>query len=67
MLNKKRYRLKQISQNKLFLSKLYDILNNEENKDIIHWNNEGTAIIIVDINKLCKLILPKYYKHSNYS
>ena len=67
MLNKKRYRLKQISQNKLFLSKLYDILNNEENKDIIHWNNEGTAIIIVDINKLCELILPKYYKHSNYS
>ena len=67
MLNKKRFRLKQISKNKSFLEKLYDMLNNEDNKKIIYWNNEGTAIIIVNINKLCECVLPKYYKHANYS
>lgn len=67
MLNKKRLRRNKISNNTAFLSKLYDILNDEAYKDIILWNNEGKAILIKDINKLCEIVLPNYYKHSNYS
>lgn len=52
-----------------FLSKLYDILNSENSaySKIIRWNKEGDGIIISDANKLSKIILPKYYKHQNYS
>ena len=65
MLNKKRFKLEK--RCKSFLSRLYDILNDSNNKDIIHWNKEGNGILISDINKLCDIVLPKYYKHNNYS
>ena len=67
MLNKKRFKRAKIPKSITFLSKLYDILNDEQCKDIIHWNNTGNAIFIVDISKLCEIVLPKYYKHTNYS
>ncbi len=52
---------------KSFLSRLYDILNDKEYTQIIHWNKDGNGIIIVDANKLGEIVLPKYYKHNNYS
>ena len=61
MLNKKRYR------NNSFLSKLYDIINDEKNKKSIHWNEDGTCIIISNVTKFSNEVLPKYYKHNNYS
>lgn len=67
MLKKKRFRYAKIPKGITFLSKLYDILNDKQCKDIIHWNNEGNAIFIVDISKLCEIVLPRYYKHTNYS
>lgn len=50
-----------------FLSKLYDILSIQAYSKIIRWNNEGDGIIISDLIKLSKIILPKYYKHQNYA
>ena len=67
MINKKRIRFSNDSRNKLFLQKLYDILNDKESNDIIHWNSDGQSIVITNINKLCNKILPKYYRHTNYS
>ena len=67
MLNKKRNKSKIIIKRKSFLSILYEILNNLSYNDIISWNLEGNGIIIKNINKLCTIILPKFYKHSNYS
>lgn len=67
MLKKKRFRRCLISKSTSFLSKLYDILNNDQYKDIIHWNTEGNAIKIKDVTKLCEIVLPKYYKHEKYS
>ena len=61
MLNKKRYR------NNSFLSKLYDIINDDKNKKSIHWNEDGTCIIISNVTKFSNEVLPKYYKHNNYS
>jgi hypothetical protein len=65
MLNKKIFKLEKKKES--FLSKLYHILSNTEFKEIIYWNKEGNGIIIADINKFSTIILPKYYKHSNYS
>ena len=67
MLKKKRFRSCLIPKSITFLSKLYDILNDEQYKGIIHWNKEGKAIVINDISKLCEIVLAKFYKHRNYS
>ena len=67
MLKKKRFRRCLIPKSITFLSKLYDILNDEQYKGIIHWNKEGKAIVINDISKLCEIVLAKFYKHRNYS
>ncbi len=52
-----------------FLSRLYDILSLESAlfSRIIRWNKDGNGIIISDVIKLSKIILPKYYNHHNYS
>ena len=67
MLNRKKNRFDNNSKCNSFLSKLYDILNDNAYKKIICWNNEGTCIIISDMNKFCNNVLPKYFKHNNYS
>ena len=64
MINKKTIREK---KTKSFLCKLYDILNDLEYGEIISWNKEGNGVIIKNITKLCKIVLPKFYKHKNYS
>ena len=67
MLGKKRINEKSLFKSECFLSKLYDILDDNNNKNIIHWDAEGKKIIIKDIISFCNIILPKYYKHQNYS
>ena len=64
MINKKSIRTK---KTKSFLCKLYDMLNDLDYRDIISWNKEGNGVIIKNITKLCKIVLPKFYKHKNYS
>ena len=68
MLNKKRHSPKKNnSQYSSFLSKLFDILNDETYKNIMEWSKDGNKIIITDVNKLSEIILPKFYKHRNFS
>ena len=50
-----------------FLSKLYQILENESYKDIIHWTEDGKYFIISNLHDFTEKVLPKYYKHNNYS
>lgn len=66
MIGTKRTRTKS-KKSQSFLSKLYDILNSNNYNKTISWDEEGKKIIISDVVKLCKDILPKFYKHRNYS
>ena len=50
-----------------FLLKLYQILENNEYKDIIEWSNDGKYFIVKNLHDFTENILPKYYKHNNYS
>ncbi len=50
-----------------FLLKLYQILENESYKDIIHWTEDGKYFIISNLHDFTEKVLPKYYKHNNYS
>ena len=67
MLGKKRTITKKINKTESFLSKLYDILGDNSYKEIIHWDTNGKRIIICDVMNLCNVVLPKFYKHHNYS
>ena len=50
-----------------FLLKLNEILNNNSYANFINWSENGKFIIIKDLNELSKKVLPKYFKHHNYS
>lgn len=66
MIGVKRGRAKS-KRKETFLSKLFDILGNTDYAKAISWDIDGKKIIIFDVTKLCNEILPKYYKHRNYS
>ena len=66
MLGKKRSSQKK-EKSESFLTKLYDILSDNSYINIIHWDNEGKRIIVCDVINLCNVVLPKFYKHHNYS
>ena len=50
-----------------FLEKLFKILKKKKNNQIIHWNEDGTKVVISDPIKFTINILPKYFSHKNYS
>ena len=51
-----------------FLEKLYDILSNDDDySQYIHWSPDGSCIVISDPNGLTRNVLPKFYKHHNFS
>ena len=54
-------------ENPNFLLKLYQILETPEYKDIIHWSDNGKSFIVQNLHDFTENILPKYYKHNNYS
>ena len=67
MFGKKRNNKRSINISESFLFKLNDILNDNNYKNFIHWDTNGKRVIILDVFSLCNIVLPKYYKHNNYS
>lgn len=50
-----------------FLVKTYDIVCDPASDDIIAWNKEGSAFTVKQVNKFSDSVLPKYFKHNNFS
>ena len=50
-----------------FLQKLYNILQDEKNKDIIRWNSEGNGFILIDYKRFVKELLSKNFKTEVFS
>ena len=67
MLSKKRTNQDKIKKPESFLSKLHDILSDISYSEIIQWDTDGKRIIVHDVINLCNIVLPKFYKHHNYS
>ena len=63
MLSNKRKR----SESCFFLEKLFNLLEDTENNQIIHWNEDGTKVVISDPIKFTIKIIPNHFKHKNYS
>ncbi|CAA3021539.1 heat stress transcription factor B-2a-like isoform X1 [Olea europaea var. sylvestris] len=55
-----------------FLSKTYDILEEEEEaiangQRIVSWNSEGNGFIVWNTAEFSEVMLPRYFKHNNFS
>ncbi len=52
---------------KTFVHKVYTILENNLNRDIIRWNDLGNAFLVCHTDIFSQKILPLYFKHANFS
>ncbi|XP_075428786.1 heat shock factor protein 3-like [Ascaphus truei] len=50
-----------------FLTKLWVLVEDSSNDDVIGWNLNGQSFWILDEQRFAKEILPKYFKHNNMS
>ena len=55
------------SHNSKFLIQLYEILEDENNENIIHWGENGKYFVIENMYDFIEKILPKYYNHNNFA
>ncbi|GER40506.1 heat stress transcription factor B-2b [Striga asiatica] len=50
-----------------FLTKTYQIVEDPNLDDLISWNEDGTAFIVWRPAEFSRDLLPKYFKHNNFS
>ncbi|KAI8647588.1 hypothetical protein BD408DRAFT_408190 [Parasitella parasitica] len=62
----------QIQRNKLqnvpaFLNKLYNMVDDHTTDELIRWSSDGLSFIVVRHEEFAKKVLPRFFKHSNFS
>ncbi|KAL7149564.1 hypothetical protein ABFS83_05G049800 [Erythranthe nasuta] len=50
-----------------FLVKCYEMVNDESTNELISWTESNDSFIIWNESKFASQLLPKYFKHSNFS
>lgn len=50
-----------------FLSKTYDMVEDPATDVIVSWGPENNSFVVWDLPELAKQLLPKYFKHNNFS
>ncbi|TIB43142.1 hypothetical protein E3P86_00111 [Wallemia ichthyophaga] len=50
-----------------FINKLYSIVNDSDTDRYIHWSDSGDTFFVPNPEALAREVLPRYFKHSNYS
>lgn len=50
-----------------FILKLWTMVNDPENEAYIQWTPDGESFKVLSKENFEKVVLPKYFKHSNYS
>nr|QBC36000.1 heat shock transcription factor B2b [Narcissus tazetta subsp. chinensis] len=50
-----------------FLSKTYQLVEDSSVDDVISWNEDGSAFIVWKPAEFARDLLPKYFKHNNFS
>ncbi|KAJ1655728.1 hypothetical protein IWQ61_004565 [Dispira simplex] len=50
-----------------FVHKLYDMVVDPQYQHLISWNYSGTSFVVCSINEFSKEVLPKHFKHNNFS
>ncbi|CAK9326714.1 unnamed protein product [Citrullus colocynthis] len=50
-----------------FLKKTYEMVEDPETDPVVSWSQSRNSFIVWDSHQLSKFLLPKYFKHSNFS
>ncbi|KAH8743526.1 hypothetical protein F5883DRAFT_592609 [Diaporthe sp. PMI_573] len=50
-----------------FVLKLSSFLNNGSNSELIRWSEKGDSFIVLDEEDFAKKLIPKMFKHNNYT
>ncbi|CDK28711.1 unnamed protein product [Kuraishia capsulata CBS 1993] len=50
-----------------FVTKLWDMVNDEKNNDYIRWMPDGKSFQVLSRETFLKDVLPKYFKHKNFA
>ncbi|XP_074308775.1 heat shock factor protein HSF24 [Silene latifolia] len=50
-----------------FLMKTYELVDDPVTNDVISWGDEGTTFVVWKTAEFAKDLLPKYFKHNNFS
>ena len=50
-----------------FLTKTYQLVDDQAIDDVISWNDDGSAFIVWNPTVFARDLLPKYFKHNNFS
>ncbi|CAL4919013.1 unnamed protein product [Urochloa decumbens] len=50
-----------------FLTKTYDVVDDPNTDTVVSWGFAGHSFVVWDANAFATVILPRYFKHSNFS
>lgn len=50
-----------------FLNKCYEMVDDESTDSIISWGQSNESFVIWDVTEFSVQLLPRYFKHSNFS
>ena len=50
-----------------FLTKTYDVVDDPNTDTVVSWGFAGNSFVVWDANAFATVILPRYFKHSNFS
>jgi hypothetical protein len=50
-----------------FLKKIFSILEENQFNEYVSWNDDGSAMIIKKPTDFANMVLPKFFKHNNFS
>ncbi|KAL5074593.1 hypothetical protein RYX36_013577 [Vicia faba] len=50
-----------------FLTKTFDVVEDPSTDGIVSWSRARNSFVVWDLNKFSTAILPRYFKHSNFS
>ncbi|PAN30322.1 hypothetical protein PAHAL_5G304400 [Panicum hallii] len=50
-----------------FLTKTYDVVDDPNTDTVVSWGFAGNSFVVWDANAFANVILPRYFKHSNFS
>ncbi|PFH45552.1 hypothetical protein AMATHDRAFT_158762, partial [Amanita thiersii Skay4041] len=50
-----------------FLQKLYEMVNDPKNADLIRWSDAGDSFFVLDHERFAREVLGRWFKHQNFS
>lgn len=50
-----------------FLSKTYEVVDHPSTDSVVSWSSKGNSFIVWNVPEFSTLLLPKYFKHNNFS